>query len=158
MGALAVLPSNKCDAHETFHDWSIPPYTATFVVPSVSRAFPVGVSVGVSQAFLRAKSAESQLMWDTERSNCGRPYGLSYQDLRVLYYGSTRHWTAWDIVIVTYPEDQIHATDVTGYFTLAPPTEVVPRVQQYPLWDLDSMKSTAVSTDETSRADSGNTR
>jgi hypothetical protein len=24
MGALAVLPSNKCDAHETFHDWSIP--------------------------------------------------------------------------------------------------------------------------------------
>ena len=39
MGALAVLPSNKCGAHEIFHDWSIPPFTAVFVVPSVSRAF-----------------------------------------------------------------------------------------------------------------------
>ena len=39
MGALAVLPSNKCGAHETFHDWSIPPYAAIYVVPSVSRAF-----------------------------------------------------------------------------------------------------------------------
>jgi hypothetical protein len=39
MGALAVLPSNKCGAHETFHDWSIPSYAATYVVPSVSRAF-----------------------------------------------------------------------------------------------------------------------
>ena len=39
MGALAVLPSNKCGAHEIFHDWSIPPYTTVFVVPSVSRAF-----------------------------------------------------------------------------------------------------------------------
>ena len=63
MGALlvAVLPSNKCSAHETFHDLSIPPYTATFVVPSVSVGVSVGVPVGVSQAFLRAKSAESQL-------------------------------------------------------------------------------------------------
>jgi hypothetical protein len=26
MGALAVLPSNKCDAHETFRDWPILPY------------------------------------------------------------------------------------------------------------------------------------
>ena len=56
MVALAVFHSNKCGAHETFHGWSIPPYTAAFVVPRVS----VGVSVGVSQAFLRAKSAESQ--------------------------------------------------------------------------------------------------
>jgi hypothetical protein len=39
MGALAVLPNNKCGAHETFYDWSTPPYTAAFVVPSVSRAF-----------------------------------------------------------------------------------------------------------------------
>jgi hypothetical protein len=39
MGALAVFHSNKCGAHETFHDWSIPPYTVAFVVPSVSRAF-----------------------------------------------------------------------------------------------------------------------
>jgi hypothetical protein len=39
MGALHVLPSNKCGAHETFHDWSIHPYAATCVVPSVSRAF-----------------------------------------------------------------------------------------------------------------------
>jgi hypothetical protein len=39
MGTLAVLPSNKCGAHETFHDWSIPAYTAAFVVPNVSRAF-----------------------------------------------------------------------------------------------------------------------
>jgi hypothetical protein len=39
MRALAVLPSNKCGAHETFHDWSIHPYAATCVVPSVSRAF-----------------------------------------------------------------------------------------------------------------------
>jgi hypothetical protein len=39
MGALAVLPSNKCGAHETFHDWSIPPYAATYEVPSVPRAF-----------------------------------------------------------------------------------------------------------------------
>jgi hypothetical protein len=28
MGALAVLPSNKCGAPETFHDWPIPPYRA----------------------------------------------------------------------------------------------------------------------------------
>jgi hypothetical protein len=39
MGALAVLPSNKCGAHKIFHDWSTPPYTAAFVVPSVPRAF-----------------------------------------------------------------------------------------------------------------------
>ena len=24
MGALAVLPSNKCGVHEIFHDWSTP--------------------------------------------------------------------------------------------------------------------------------------
>ena len=57
MGALAVLPSNKCGAHEIFHDWSIPPYTAAFVVPSVSRAF----LWAFLRVFLRAKSAESQL-------------------------------------------------------------------------------------------------
>jgi hypothetical protein len=108
--------------------------------------------------FQRSQRSSVLELWDTERSNCCRPYGLTYQDLRVLCYRSTRHWPAWDIVIVTYPEDQIHAIDVTGYFTLAPPTEVVPGVQQYPLWDLDSMKSTAVSSEETSRADSGNTR
>ena len=39
IGAVAVLSSNKCGAHETFHGRSIPPYTATFVVPSVPRAF-----------------------------------------------------------------------------------------------------------------------
>ena len=61
-------------------------------------------------------------------------------------------------VTAPYPNDQVHAVFDAGYFTLAPPTEVVPRVQQYPLRDLDSMKSTAVSIDETSRADSGNTR
>ena len=61
MGALAVLPSNKCGAHETFHDWSIPPYTAAFIVPSVSVGVSVGFSVGVSEAFLRAKSVENQL-------------------------------------------------------------------------------------------------
>ena len=62
MGALAVLPSNKCGAHETFHDWPIPPYTSAFVVPSVA----VGVAVGISKAFLRAKSAESQLKMSKE--------------------------------------------------------------------------------------------
>ena len=39
MGVLAVLPSNKCGAHETLHDRSTPAYIAFFVVPSVSRAF-----------------------------------------------------------------------------------------------------------------------
>ena len=39
MGALAVPPSNKCGAHEIFHDWSIHIYAATGVVPSVFRAF-----------------------------------------------------------------------------------------------------------------------
>ena len=24
-------------------------------------------------------------LWDTERTNCGRPYGLSYQDSKVLF-------------------------------------------------------------------------
>ena len=66
MGALAVLPSNKCGAHETFHDWSTHPYAATCVVPSVFVSVSVGVSVGVSQAFLRAKSAESQLKTSKE--------------------------------------------------------------------------------------------
>jgi hypothetical protein len=66
MGALAVIPSNKCGAHETFHDWSVPPYISAFVVPSVLVGVFVGVSVGVSQAFLRAKSAESQLKTSKE--------------------------------------------------------------------------------------------
>ena len=61
-----MLPSNKCGAHETFHDWSIPPYTEAFVVPSIFVGVPVGVSVGVSHAFLRAKSAESQLKTSKE--------------------------------------------------------------------------------------------
>jgi hypothetical protein len=39
VGALAMLPSNKFGAHETFHDWSISLYIDAFVVPSVSRAF-----------------------------------------------------------------------------------------------------------------------
>jgi hypothetical protein len=59
MEALAVLPSNTCGAHETFHDWSIPPYTVAFVVPSVSVGVSVSVSICVSRAFLRVKSAES---------------------------------------------------------------------------------------------------
>ena len=63
MGALAVLPSNKCGAHETFHDWSIPPYTAAFVVPSVSVgvsvSVSVGVSVGVSEGEIGRKSVEN---------------------------------------------------------------------------------------------------
>jgi hypothetical protein len=45
MGVLAMLPSNKCGAHETFHDWSIPQYTAAFVVPFVSDFVLVGPSI-----------------------------------------------------------------------------------------------------------------
>ena len=62
MGALAVLPSNKCGAHETFHDWSIPPYTATYVVPSVSRAFLerfCGRFSSVSEGKIGRKSVEN---------------------------------------------------------------------------------------------------
>jgi hypothetical protein len=64
MGALAVLPSNKCGADETFHDWSIPPYAyaATCVVPSVSPAFLwafCGHSSSVSAGEIGRKSAEN---------------------------------------------------------------------------------------------------
>ena len=66
MGALAVLPSNKCGAHETFHDWSIPPYAATYVVPSVPRAFLWAFlwaflerSARVSEGEIVRKSAEN---------------------------------------------------------------------------------------------------
>ena len=63
MGALAVLPSNKCGAHEIFHDWSIPPYTAVFVVPSVSRAFLWAflwaLYSGVSEGEISRKSAKN---------------------------------------------------------------------------------------------------
>ena len=56
---------------------------------------------------------------DTERTNCGRPYGLLYQDLRALYYGSIYHWPAWDISIALYLNlvYQVHADFDTGYFT-----------------------------------------
>ena len=33
-------------------------------------------------------------MWDTERTNCGRPYGLLYQDPRTLCYESTIQYMA----------------------------------------------------------------
>ena len=41
-------------------------------------------------------------------------------------------------VTAPYPDDQVHAVFDAGYLTLAPPTKVVPEVQQYPMWDLDS--------------------
>jgi hypothetical protein len=41
-------------------------------------------------------------------------------------------------VTAPYPDDQVHAVFDAGYFTLAPPTKVVPEVQQHPMWDLDS--------------------
>ena len=41
-------------------------------------------------------------------------------------------------VTAPYPDDQVHAVFDAGYPTLAPPTKVVPEVQQYPMWDLDS--------------------
>ena len=41
-------------------------------------------------------------------------------------------------VTAPYPDDQVHAVFDAGYPTLAPPTKVVPEVQQYPLWDPDS--------------------
>jgi hypothetical protein len=59
MWALALLPSNKCGAHETFHDWSIPPYTAAFVVPSVSRAFLCAFVSCVSEGVFGRKLAEN---------------------------------------------------------------------------------------------------
>jgi hypothetical protein len=40
--------------------------------------------------------------------------------------------------IAPYPDEQVHAVFDAGYFTLAPPTEVVPEVQQHPMWDPDS--------------------
>jgi hypothetical protein len=42
------------------------------------------------------------------------------------------------LVTAPYPDDQVHAVFDAGYLTLAPPTKVVPEVQQYPMWDLDS--------------------
>jgi hypothetical protein len=44
MGALAMLPSNKCDPHETFHDWSIPLYTTAFLLGT----FLLGTSNNIS--------------------------------------------------------------------------------------------------------------
>jgi len=41
-------------------------------------------------------------------------------------------------VTAPYPDDKVHAVFDAGYFTLAPPTKVVPEVQQHPMWDLDS--------------------
>jgi hypothetical protein len=64
MGALAVLPISEYGAHETFRCWSTHPYIAAFVVPSVFRAFLWWFRrrfCGIHEAFLRAKSAESQL-------------------------------------------------------------------------------------------------
>jgi hypothetical protein len=58
MGAIAVLPSNKCGAHETFPDWSISSYTAASVVPSVTRASLWAFS-GVSEGKIGRKSAQN---------------------------------------------------------------------------------------------------
>ena len=42
------------------------------------------------------------------------------------------------ISVLPYPDEQVHAVFDAGYFTLAPPTKVVPEVQQHPMWDPDS--------------------
>ena len=93
-------------------------------------------------------------MRDTERTNYGRPYGLLHRDPRVLYYGSTYHWRAWDIGIAPYLVYQVQADFNTDciYFTLAPRTEEELEYKQSPMWDPDSVgisdeyprKSTAI--------------
>ena len=57
-------------------------------------------------------------MGDTERTNCGRPYGLLYQDPKTLCHESTDQIYGMTNIGILQCLDQVHVYVDTGYFTI----------------------------------------